>query len=119
MRDLYPVSDDGTVGQAKCQLTRGTTLLPNSREASNTMGPPRPDCPNECVEGWGGFSLQSQAADLLLGNMDMERTLETHGAKDVTRCLDGARIQHGVLPSHRCAFQPALRDLTSDRGGAR
>ena len=60
-----------------------------------------------------------QAVDLLLGDMNMERTLETHGAKGVTRCADGADGKHIVLPGHGRAFQPALRNVSSDSGCAR
>ena len=65
------------------------------------------------------ISLHLQAADPLLGDMDMERTLETHGAIDVIRCLHGADGQHVVLPGHGCASQPALGDAASDSGCAR
>src|SRR5690349_8434932 len=60
-----------------------------------------------------------QATNLLLGNMNMDRTLETHGAKDVTRCLHRADSQNIVLTGYGCAFQPAFCDIAGDRGCAR
>ena len=63
--------------------------------------------------------LHLQAAYRLLGNMNMERTLETHSAKDVTRCLHRADRQHIILSGHGRAFQPALYDVASDTGRAR
>jgi hypothetical protein len=59
-----------------------------------------------------------QAADLLLGNTNMECTLETHSALGVIRCLQGADGQHSVLPGYGRAFQPAFRNLACDSGRA-
>ena len=60
-----------------------------------------------------------QVADLLLGEMNMQRTLVTHSTFGVIRCLQRADGHYGVLPSHGGAFQPALCDITSDRSRAR
>ena len=58
------------------------------------------------------------APDLLLGDVDMERTLETQGAIGVIRCIKRADSQHGVLPGHGRAFEPAIRNAACDRGSA-
>ena len=60
-----------------------------------------------------------RAADLLLGGMNMERTLETHSAICVLRCLDGADSQLVEFPGNGRAFQPTFRDVASDSSRAR
>jgi hypothetical protein len=60
----------------------------------------------------------SSGPELLLGDMNMEHTLETHGSIGVIPCLDGTDGQHVVLAGHGRAFQPALRYLAGDSSRA-